>query len=332
MTAAPPRHGVDVDLDELIGLRLRARRLPLQALHRRHRGISPGRSRLRGRGMEYLESRAYLPGDDVRHIDWKVMARSAEPYTKVFQEERERPVFLVVDLSPGAFFGTVECLKSVLAARAAALIAWSAEARGDRVGALVAGPGVEPGAHRELAPASGRRGVLRVLQALAQLGRCPASLPLQAGGGLGPALERARRVVRPGSLVVVVSDFAQLAGAPAGGEVRDAGAAAQRVVGHLHRLREHDDLLLVAVADVLEHRLPPPGRYPIAGPGAAGGLEMTLLELGDPGVRAAWQAFNAARRERLANLARALAATLVELVTGVDPLAVLAGSVPRHAA
>jgi len=316
VTGPVPRPGVDVDLDELIGLRLRAARLRLDALRRRRRGATSQVSRFRGRGMEYAESRAYLPGDDVRHMDWKVMARSAEPFTKVFQEERERPVCLVVDLAPGMFFGTRGCFKSVLAARAAALLAWSAQARGDRVGGLVAGP--REGGHLELEPAAGRRGVLRLLQALARLGRCPDANPDADGGarvdGLAGALERTRRVVRPGSLVVVVSDFHDADG--------DAGGAALR---HLHRLREHDDLLLVAVADVLELAPPPPGRYPIARAAPGAGIDAALLDATDARVRGAWQAFHGARRARLATLARGLSAPLLELVTGTDPVAVLLG-------
>ena len=316
MSVPAPRPGVDVDLDELIRLRLRAARLRVDALRRRRRGVTAGASRFRGRGMEYAESRAYLPGDDVRHMDWKVMARSAEPYTKVFQEERERPVCIVVDLAPGMFFGTRGCFKSVLAAQAAALLAWSAQARGDRVGGLIAGP---RGGHLELEPAAGRRGVLRLLQALARLGRCPDApeADAAAGRGLAGALERARRVLRPGALVAVISDFGD-------GPGRDpaAGGDAAR---HLHRLRAHDDLLLVAVADVLEIAPPRPGRYPIARAGRGGAVDAALVDVADARVRGAWQVFHAARRERLADLSRALPAPLVELITGADPVPALLG-------
>ena len=160
--------GIEVDVDDLIGLRFRAQRLEL-GIARRARQTMTGAhdSRFRGRGMEFAESRIYQPGDDVRSIDWRVTARTGRPHTKLFQEERERPVILLVDLGASMFFGTRKAFKSVLAAETAALIAWAAMHGGDRVGALVAGRS----AHMELKPVAGRRGVLRVLRALAALSR-----------------------------------------------------------------------------------------------------------------------------------------------------------------
>ncbi|TGP40975.1 DUF58 domain-containing protein, partial [bacterium M00.F.Ca.ET.229.01.1.1] len=91
---------------------------------------------LRGRGMEYAESREYVAGDDARHIDWRVTARTGRAHTKLFQAERERVSLIVADTSPALYFGTRVRFKSVQAARAGAVAAWSAQRRGVRVCAL----------------------------------------------------------------------------------------------------------------------------------------------------------------------------------------------------
>lgn len=124
LSAAP---GVELGLDELLEMRHRLhearlfssqnRRSPLVGLHH---------SRLRGRGVDFDQVRIYQPGDDVRTIDWRVTARTREPHTKLFHEERERPVFVLVEQSQRLFFGSGLCFKAVLAARAAAFIGWSA--------------------------------------------------------------------------------------------------------------------------------------------------------------------------------------------------------------
>ena len=113
--------------------------------------------------MEFAEVRAYQPGDDVRSIDWRVTARTGRPHSKLFEEERERPVWLLVDLGASMRFGTRGAFKSVAAARAAALLAWQAHAEGERVGGSV----VAPGFRAELPPGRTRRQLLRLLDVLA---------------------------------------------------------------------------------------------------------------------------------------------------------------------
>ena len=137
-------------------------------------------SHFRGRGMEFDESRPYQPGDDPRSIDWRVTARSTTAYTKLFREERERPVLVVVDLRSTMHFATQGCFKSVNASRAAALLAWSAHHRGDRLGGLIFGDTT----HRELKPRMGRLAALRFVHEL-QLsnmeGPCPWGMECTAG-------------------------------------------------------------------------------------------------------------------------------------------------------
>ena len=202
-------------------------------------------SHFRGRGMEFDESRPYQPGDDPRNIDWRVTARSSQAYTKLFREERERPVLVVVDLRSNMHFATQGSFKSVIASRAAALISWAAQHRGDRLGGLIFGDST----HRELKPKLGRQAALRYVHELV-------NHPDWQRSAEGPAkdeeppLTRAmavlRRVARPGSLVVVISDFVGFS------------RAAQ---AYLTGVARHNEVLAVFVSDPLEHELPPPGRY-----------------------------------------------------------------------
>ena len=125
-------NGVNVTLEQLIRLRAAARGLELGSRHLAISSQAGGyRSAYRGRGLEFDEVRAYQTTDDARTIDWRVTARRGRPHTKIFREERERPVLVLVDLHPGMYFGSRLRFKSVLASQAAALIAWAAEQSAD---------------------------------------------------------------------------------------------------------------------------------------------------------------------------------------------------------
>ncbi len=194
--------GIHLTAAELIALRPRCHALRLPMRQPAASALAGAyRSRFRGRGVDFLESRNYQPGDDIRNMDWRVTARTGRPHTKVFQEERERPVLVVLDASPSLYFGTRKRLKSVAAGQFAAAIAWSAVRRGDRIGGFL----FAPGRHRELRPAGGRRGAMRLIQSLVDwlepVDSTASPEPLSRG------LERVRHAARPGSLVVVVSDF-----------------------------------------------------------------------------------------------------------------------------
>lgn len=198
-----PYSGVEPTLAELVALRGAA--VARRPARRGRLGAGQAPSTLRGRGMEYAESREYAPGDDARHIDWRVTARSGKPHTKLFQAERERVTLVVVDTATALYFGTRVRFKSVQAARAAALATWVAVADGDRVAAL-RGSASEP----PVKPAGGARGALRVLDALVRWYTHPPA----DDEGLDVALEHAVRVLRPGSRVVVLADPASLAAVP----------------------------------------------------------------------------------------------------------------------
>ena len=202
-------------------------------------------SHFRGRGMEFDESRPYQPGDDPRNIDWRVTARSTEAYTKLFREERERPVLVVADLRGNMHFATQGSFKSVIASRAAAIISWAAHHRGDRLGGLIFGDST----HRELKPKLGRQAALRYVHELVNHPDWQETESGPAEDGepqLTQAMAALRRVARPGSLVVVISDFIGLS------------RTAQAYISGIAR---HNEVLLIFVSDPLEHDLPPPGRY-----------------------------------------------------------------------
>lgn len=235
--------GIHLTASELIALRPRCHSLRLPMRQAAASALAGAyRSRFRGRGVDFLESRNYQPGDDIRNMDWRVTARTGRAHTKVFQEERERPVLVVIDASPSLFFGTRRRLKSVAAGQLAAAIAWSAVRRGDRIGGFL----FAPGKHRELRPGGGRRGAMRLIQGLVDWLQ-----PEQANGNtevLSHALERVRHAARPGSLIIILSDFFSLD---------------EDCNRHISRLRQHNDVIGCQLLDAAEYALPE-GTYPIS--------------------------------------------------------------------
>ncbi|WP_029047891.1 DUF58 domain-containing protein [Cupriavidus sp. amp6] len=198
--------GVSVDAAALAALEVAARDfhfLPRQPV----RSVLAGRhaSRVRGRGLTFEEVRGYLPGDDIRSMDWRVTARTGKPHVRVYSEEKDRPVLLLVDQRINMFFGSRRAMKSVVAAEAAALAAWRVLSEGDRVGGLVFGDSD----CIELAPRRSRQAVEHLLGEIARHNQAlRADAPARRGAGqLNAALERAARLARHDHLVIVISDF-----------------------------------------------------------------------------------------------------------------------------
>jgi uncharacterized protein (DUF58 family) len=236
---------VRVALADLLRLRSAGEAIRLTAPRVRVAAAGGHLSPYKGRGVEFDESRPYQPGDDLRTIDWRVTARTGKPHTKVFREERNRPVFVWLDLRRPMLFATRGAFKGVRAAEMAALIAWSAVANGDRLGGLV----FSESEHHELRPGLGLRSALRLFQKIAadsMWSPMDAETPVEADAER--ALLRLTRVARPGSLIFLLSDFRKL------------GADAEQ---HLRQLAGHCDLMLVHFFDPVEAELPPPGRYRI---------------------------------------------------------------------
>jgi uncharacterized protein (DUF58 family) len=235
--AALGADGVVLDLPQLLKYQHHTYVLdlaPQQVIQSKLAGSYLARSK--GRGMEFDEVRHYQLGDDVRTIDWRVTARTGKVHTKLFREEKERPVFVLTDLSASMHFGSVLLTKSVQAAHLAALVGWHARERGDKFGGVLwNGQQI-----RELKPASRSVSVLRYLQQLIELNNQsinPSAVPISFAEAVG----QLRRLVRPGSLVYIISDFAAL----------DAN-----VLRHLQSMRAHNEIRLCQVFDPLEQQIP----------------------------------------------------------------------------
>jgi len=259
--ATPPSRlpgEVHVSSDELVQCRLQAREIKLNSRLPARSHVTGGHgSRFRGRGMDYLESRIYQPGDDIRSMDWRVTARTNRAHVKLYQEERERPVVVMIDLGPGMFFATRGVFKSVIAARAAALIGWAAIQHGDRIGAFLFN-----GVHHELRPLGGQRGVMRLIRQLVAATDPATALDSArvdaSSSHLNEALLRLYRVARPGSLVYILSDFYGV------------NTDTRR---YLQRLRQHNDVVACQIIDAIERKAPPPGTYAITDGTASGVLD-----------------------------------------------------------
>ena len=263
---------VSISLESLIRLRHAARSLSLKAAKIRAQRSDRYLSPFKGRGMEFDEVRLYQPGDDIRSLDWRVTARTGKPHTKLFRDERERPVLLWVDLRPSMFFATRGVYKAVVASRIASVLAWSAAFQGDRLGGLI----FSEKKHVELRPARGSMAALHLIKQLVahpvwvngveQVDSSNRSTAVQALG-------RLRRVARPGSLIFLISDFRNID---------------DEAESHISQMARHSDIDMVFIFDQLERELPPAGLYKVGND-----HETYLLNTGDEKIRMTYrQRFN----------------------------------------
>lgn len=283
-----------ISLDELIALQVPARTLDLQVRNVRARQAGQHLSAVKGRGMEFSESRVYQPGDDVRNIDWPVTARTGDTHTKLFTEEKERPVLISLDARPGMFFATRGRFKSVLGAEFAALLSWAALQAGDRVG----GELFWMGAHREYRPGRGKRSLLHLLQGISQLQPEPSSA--DPADSMEGAIGRMRQIAHPGSLVCLISDFRGFD---------------RRAESHLVQIARHNRVILVHLYDQLELQLPGQGRFRVA-------QEQRSISLasGDPKLQQAYTSRYESRVNRLQRLCRQQNLSWLECATDESPL------------
>jgi uncharacterized protein (DUF58 family) len=298
---------VSVSAGALIGLRAAGENLTLPKTSLRARESGAYLSAYRGRGIEFEESRLYQPTDDARSIDWRVTARTGTTHTKLYREERQRPVSFCVDFRAGMYFATRGAFKSVVAARVTALLAWSSHHHGDRVGGLL----FSEDNHRELRPQRGKAAVLRVIRQLVIFGRWTGpSAPPSKAVPLSSPLSRLRRGTRPGSLSFVISDFRLLD---------------QDVERHLAQIARHSSVVLVAIYDPIEAELPPPGRYRITD-----GQRDLFLDSDGAETRELYHARFTDRQERLRGLCRRYGMSLIPLATDADLMASLRSHVLRR--
>ena len=195
-------------------------------------------TRYRGRGMNFEEVRYYQPGDDVRSIDWRVTARTGKAHTKLFQEERERPVVILLDLRSPMFFGSQNAFKSVAACSIAAALSWAGLQHGDRIGALLfSDHGVDT-----VRPRRSHHAVLAAIHGMVETAGALDS-PIASGGTqpMSTLLEEARRIARPGSALFLISDC------------HDLDESCEQP---LYLLTRHADLQVLRITDPLEQQLP----------------------------------------------------------------------------
>ncbi len=267
------------------GLSLRAHRPALAQLHGEHRSAQ------RGRGLEFEEVRLYAPGDDARNIDWRVTARRGRAHTKMYREERERPVWLVVDLHPGLFFGSRRQFKSAVMLRTAAMLAWVAAIGGDRVGAVIANGNSEP---IVFPPRAREAGALPILQALVEAQPQKPGLPTR--DSLNKTVATLRPLLQPGSMILVLSDFAEM------------DSPTEDILAGVSL---HSDCRLLWITDSLESSGLPTGTYHVGLPGQ-------LWWMNGEETRSQWQNVWRAREQKLSDLSIRLNLPLSRLNTHDD--------------
>ncbi|WP_278486409.1 DUF58 domain-containing protein [Achromobacter insolitus] len=244
MASAAPPPEVQVRIADLMALEPAARglgffsRQPVRSILAGQHG-----SRLRGRGLDFEELRRYLPGDDLRQLDWRASQRLGKPYVRTYSEERDRPSLVVVDQRMGMYFGSVRNFKSVVAARVAALSAWMAFQAGDRVGGLVfSDAGMD-----SVRPLRSRERIQALFAAIARRSQSMrADQPdVDASGRLNQALQGALAHAPHDCLVCLISDFA---------------GADDTTLRLLRTLAAHNDVVATLVYDPLALRIPLRGR------------------------------------------------------------------------
>jgi uncharacterized protein (DUF58 family) len=228
-----------VDLQDLLKMEHFARGFSFLARKQRVKSILGGKhaSKLRGRGLDFEEVRNYVAGDDIRHIDWKVTARTQKTHSRVFSEEKEKPALIVVDQSKSMFFGSQKRMKSVVAAELAALSAYRVLKEGDRVGGIVfADNGIDI-----LYPKRDRRNILRFLEKIvARNKELKDSTAVKYSENLRETLRRIQNIVTHDFLVIIISDFMRYS---------------PEVIKFIAGLARRNDVVLAKIYDPMEENI-----------------------------------------------------------------------------
>ena len=255
-------------------------------------------SRLRGRGLNFEELRNYLPGDDVRNIDWKVTARTREPYLRVYTEEKDRTVWLLIDQRLSMFFGSQLNMKSVTAAEAAAIAAFRVLDAGDRVGGIV----FDNDSHVEFVPKRSRRTAYALLESIVEknLALHADRRATPAPGELNKVLHSVARIAHHDHLVLVFSDFDGI------------DEMTQR---HLAGIAAHNDVVLFLVYDPISERIEPGERAVI------GDSRMQAeVDLGSASIRDAVSEFTRGRLEKIHRWQTEINLSVLPLSAGEETL------------
>lgn len=269
-------------------------------------------SRLRGRGLNFEEMRDYLPGDDVRSIDWKATARTGSPHVRVFTEERDRPALLVVDQRMSMFFGSRLNMKSVSAAEAAAIAAFRVLGAGDRVGGVI----FDDEEQVDFKPQRSRRTVYALLETIARMNnRLHADrLVTNQPGKLNDVLQSAARLAHHDHLIIVMSDF----------EGIDANTRR-----HVSNMAQHNDVILMHVYDPAALELPSSAKAVLGD-----ARQQAEVDLRSATVRQTLQTLGQRRLQRITDWQAEIRLSVVPLSAGEETLPqirrLLASAAPRR--
>jgi len=228
-----------VSLQDLLKMEHFAKGFSFLARKQRVKSILGGKhaSKLRGRGLDFEEVRNYVAGDDIRHIDWKVTARTQKTHSRVFSEEKEKPALIVVDQSKSMFFGSQKRMKSVVAAELAALSAYRVLKEGDRVGGIVfADNGIDI-----IYPKRDRRNILRFLEKIVDRNReLNESKAVNFQENLNETLQRIQNIVTHDFLVIIISDFMRYS---------------PKVIKFIAGIARRNDVVLAKIFDPMEENI-----------------------------------------------------------------------------
>ncbi|MGD9487971.1 MAG: DUF58 domain-containing protein [Calditrichaceae bacterium] len=239
----------------------------------------------KGRGMEFAEVREYQPGDDVRTIDWNVSARMGHPFVKVFEEERELTVMLLVDVSSSGNFGTAERLKREVAAELSAVLAFSAIKNNDKVGLIIFSDKIE----KFIPPRKGKKHVLRVIREILFYKHQDASTDLNV------ALEYLSRVIKRRSTVFLLSDF-----------------LTENFEKSLQVANKKHDIIAISIMDPREVDLPNVGMIELEDAETG---EAVLVDTGSAMIRTGFYNQSLQQQETLTNLFRSIGVDHINILT-----------------
>lgn len=245
-------------------------------------------SAFKGRGMEFEEVRPYQPGDDVKFIDWNVTARSSEPFIKVYREERELSMMLLLDLSPSGQFSSQEKSKNQLAAELCAMLAYTAVSNQDRVGLTVFTDQVE----KVIPPGRGNRHVMHLIRDVITY------QPKGKGTSISTALEYANNVLKKKSILFLISDFHD-----------------QGYENHLAAAAQKHDLVCIQLLDPREETAPDRGLYRFVDPESG---RTRLYDGRSPQSRKEWDTLYKNRQMALKSMIREKGGDFLTLHAGED--------------
>jgi len=247
----------------------------------------------KGRGMEFSEVREYQPGDDVRTIDWNVSARTGHPFVKVFEEERELTVMLMVDVSSSGNFGTAEQFKREIAGELSAVLAFSAIKNNDKVGLMIFSDKIE----KFIPPRKGKKHVLRVIREILFY------KPQDSSTDLNIALEYLSRIIKRKSTVFLISDF-----------------LTENFEKALHVANRKHDIIAISITDPREVSLPDVGLIDLVD---AESGEAITIDTGSAQIRNDFYQSAFGHQEELKSLFRSIGMDHIDILTDrsyVEPI------------